>query len=253
MAVSSMQAVNVIGLMDYIDDVITVLGESGVFQPDDVSNFYDDIKDFTHLQTKNSYAEPLTNLKSALNQTKREFPIKDESDFNPTFEELDAFSKKTTEEIDALYDAQETAKKNAAQAKQDLEVASHFASLDVQIQKVLQLKYMKARFGRLPKDSLQKLEAYKDYKYVDFAQCTEDKTHSWGVYFAPKDKVEEIDKIFDGLFFEPTDLVGDDETPMEKIEEIKKELPVLEQQAKQAQNDLDDYLDDNGEQITRYL
>ena len=28
-----MQAVNVIGLMNYIDDVITVLGESGVFQP----------------------------------------------------------------------------------------------------------------------------------------------------------------------------------------------------------------------------
>ncbi len=253
MAVSSMQAVNVIGLMDYIDDVITVLGESGVFQPDDVSNFYDDIKDFTHLQTKNSYAEPLTNLKSALNQTKREFPIKDESDFNPTFEELDSFSKKTTEEIDALYDAQETAKKKAAQAKQDLEVASHFASLDVQIQKVLQLKYMKARFGRLPKDSLQKLEAYKDNKYVDFAVCTEDKTHSWGVYFAPKDKVEEIDKIFDGLFFEPTDLVGEDETPMEKIEMLEKEIPVLEQEAKQAEKDLNDYFDANGEQITRYL
>lgn len=248
-----MQAVNIIGLMDYIDDVITVLGESGVFHPDDVSNFYDDLKDFTHLQTKNSYAEPLTNLRSALNQTKRKFPIKDESDFNPTFEELESFSAKTTAEIDALYDAKETAAQKVEQAKHDLEIASHFAGLDVQIQKVLQLKYMKARFGRLPKDSLQKLEAYKDYKYVDFAQCTEDKTHSWGVYFAPKDKVEEIDKIFDGLFFEPTDLVGDDETPMEKIEEIKKELPVLEQQAKQAQKDLDDYLDDNGEQITRYL
>lgn len=248
-----MQAVNIIGLMDYIDDVITVLGESGVFHPDDVSNFYDDLKDFTHLQTKNSYAEPLTNLRSALNQTKRKFPIKDESDFNPTFEELESFSAKTTAEIDALYDAKETAAQKVEQAKHDLEIASHFAGLDVQIQKVLQLKYMKARFGRLPKDSLQKLEAYKDYKYVDFAQCTEDKTHSWGVYFAPKDKVEEIDKIFDGLFFEPTDLVGEDETPMEKIEEIKKELPVLEQQAKQAQKDLDDYLDDNGEQITRYL
>ena len=159
-----MQAVNIIGLMDYIDDVITVLGESGVFHPDDVSNFYDDLKDFTHLQTKNSYAEPLTNLRSALNQTKRKFPIKDESDFNPTFEELESFSAKTTAEIDALYDAKETAAQKVEQAKHDLEIASHFAGLDVQIQKVLQLKYMKARFGRLPKDSLQKLEAYKDNK-----------------------------------------------------------------------------------------
>ena len=75
-----MQAVNVIGLMDHIDEVITVLGESGVFHPDEVDNFYPDVKDFTHLQTKNSYAEPLTNLKYALNQTKRSFPLTEVSD-----------------------------------------------------------------------------------------------------------------------------------------------------------------------------
>ena len=62
-----MQAVNVIGLMEYIDETITVLGESGVFHPDEVNNFYPDVQDFTHLQSKNSYAEPLTNLKAALN------------------------------------------------------------------------------------------------------------------------------------------------------------------------------------------
>ena len=37
-----MQAVNIIGLMDYIDEVITVLGESDVFHPDEVSDFYGD-------------------------------------------------------------------------------------------------------------------------------------------------------------------------------------------------------------------
>ena len=35
-----MQAVNIIGLMEHIDEVITVLGESGVFHPDEVGNFY---------------------------------------------------------------------------------------------------------------------------------------------------------------------------------------------------------------------
>ena len=54
MAVSSLQALNVIGLMEHIDEAITALGESGVFQPDDVSNFYDNVQDFTHLQTKNT-------------------------------------------------------------------------------------------------------------------------------------------------------------------------------------------------------
>lgn len=83
-----MQAVNIIGLMEHIDEVITVLGESGVFHPDEVSVFYNNLRDFTHLQTKNIYAEPLTNLKAALNLTKRVFPLTDVSDFSPSFEEL---------------------------------------------------------------------------------------------------------------------------------------------------------------------
>ena len=253
MAVLSMQAVNIIGLMNHIDEVITVLGESGVFHPDEVSNFYSNLQEFTHLQTKNSYAEPLTNLKSALNQTKRNFPMTDVSDFNPSFEELEAFSETVTAEIDALVENRAAAETQLSETKNNLSVTEHFVGIDVEIIKVAQTKFVEARFGRLPKDSLQKLEAYKNDDFVDFAVCNEDKTHVWGVYFAPKDKTEEIDKIFEGLYFEPTELVGDNETPHQKIEEYKRELPALEAKVKEEQEKLDKYLDENSEQITRYL
>ena len=125
--------------------------------------------------------------------------------------------------------------------------------MGVEIEKVLKMKYMKARFGRLPKDSMSKLEAYRDNEYVDFAVCTEDKTHCWGVYFAPFDVVEEIDKIFEALFFERCNLVSENETPRERIEDYKKEIPALEANVKKAQAELDKYLDENKEQITNYL
>lgn len=253
MAVSSMQAVNVIGLMDHIDEVITVLGESGVFQPDEVNNFYDDLRGFTRLQTKNSYAEPLTNLKAALNQAKHSVPLTDVNTFSPSFEELDSFSKTTTAEIDALYDAKETAIDRLSKARHDVEVVSHFEGLNVEIQKVLQLKYVNARFGKLPKDSLEKLEAYKDNEYVDFAVCTEDRTHCWGVYFAPNDRSAEIDKIFEGLYFEQTELLSEDKTPSEVMEEISNRIPELEQEVKDAQDKLDGYFIVNGDRISRYL
>lgn len=63
MAVSTMQAVSIIGLTRDIDNVISVLGESGVFHPDDVSSFYSNTKDFTHLQSKTSMLNLLTLLK----------------------------------------------------------------------------------------------------------------------------------------------------------------------------------------------
>ena len=253
MAVSSMQAVNIIGLMEHIDEVITVLGESGVFHPDEVSVFYNNLRDFTHLQTKNIYAEPLTNLKAALNLTKRVFPLTDVSDFSPSFEELEGFSSVTTSEIDSLVEAKEAAAAKLEEEKRNLSIAEHFAGLDVEIEQILKMKYMKAHFGKLPKDSMEKLEAYKDNKYVDFAVCTKDKTHCWGVYFTPLSKEDEIDRIFEGLYFEPAELVGENETPGERIEGYKKELPLLEKQVDEAQRNLDDYLDDNSEQITRYL
>ena len=253
MAVSSLQALNVIGLMEHIDEAITALGESGVFQPDDVSNFYDNVQDFTHLQTKNTFAEPLTNLKAALNQTKRSFPLTDVSDFSPSVEDLENFSAVTTADIDALIDKRETAAAKLNEVRQNLSVTSHFVGMVVEIEKVLKMKYMKARFGRLPKDSMSKLEAYRDNEYVDFAVCTEDKTHCWGVYFAPFDVVEEIDKIFEALFFERCNLVSENETPRERIEDYKKEIPALEANVKKAQAELDKYLDENKEQITNYL
>ena len=253
MAVSSMQAVSIIGLMEYIDEVITVLGESGVFHPDEVGNFYKNLQEFTHLQTKNSYAEPLTNLKIALNLTKRKFSLTDVSDFNPSFEELESYSATVTAEIEALTGQRESLASQIETAKQNLTVTEHFSGLDVELTQVLQTKYVKARFGRLPKDSMQKLEAYKDNEYVDFAVCTEDDTHCWGVYFAPNNKAEEIDRIFEGLYFEPTELVGGDESPAEKVEDYKREIVRLEAELDKAQKAIDSYLDENAEQITRYL
>lgn len=248
-----MQAVNVIGLMNHIDEVITVLGESGVFHPDEVNNFYQDLRGFTHLQSNNSYAEPLTNLKVALNRTKRRFPLTDTSDFNPTFEELDSFSAATAAQIDALTDKKIGTQARLNEARQNLSVAEHFSGLAPEVQEALKLKYTRARFGSLPKDSVEKLEAYKDNEDVDFIVCTEDKTHCWGVYFVPKNKEAQIDGIFKGLYFEPTVLVGENENPEELIKEYQEKIPQLEQEAEEAQEEFDRWLDENSEQITRYL
>lgn len=253
MAVSSMQAVNIIGVMDDIDDVITVLGESGVFHPDDVSNFYSDTRSFTHLQTKNIYADPLTNLKASIGLTKRNFPLVDVSDFNPTFKELKIFADKVTQEIDILVDDKEFIAEQLLEAKENLNDTSHFVGLDVEIQKILTLKYLKARFGRLPKESYEKLSTYKDDPYIDFTICSEDKSHYWGIYFAPVDRCSEIDRVFSGLYFENCDVVGVNNTPQTHLEKLQALIPKLQSKLDDAQKRLDKYLDMNAERISRYL
>ena len=139
------------------------------------------------------------------------------------------------------------------EAEKNLNLCKRFIGMNVEIEKVIRMNYMTARFGRIPNDSISKLEAYKDNEFVDFAVCTKDRTHSWGVYFAPKEEVEEIDKIFNGLFFEPIDLVNENETPTQKTEDYKKEIPILKKQLDDAQAELNKYIDDNFDVISRYL
>lgn len=253
MAVLSMQAVNIIGLTKYIDEVITVLGESGVFHPDEVSAFYTELQEFTHVPTNNTYAEHLTNLKSALNRTKFDCRVGEVNDYAPSAEELGSLSDSIVADIDSLSDKKEAVRAQLREAKRNYSVASHFSGLDVEIGEVLKLKYMKARFGKLPKDSMSKLSLYKNNQYVDFVVCTEDRTHCWGVYFTPADQAEKIDRIFEGLYFEPVELVGGNETPGQRIEIYKEQIPALEQELKEAQEKIDRYLKDNEEMISRCL
>ena len=248
-----MQAVNIIGLTKYIDEVITVLGESGVFHPDEVSAFYTELQEFTHVPTNNTYAELLTNLKSALNRTKFDCRVGEVNDYAPSAEELGSLSDSIVADIDLLSDKKEAVRAQLREAKRNYSVASHFSGLDVEIGEVLKLKYMKARFGKLPKDSMSKLSLYKKNQYVDFMVCTEDRTHCWGVYFTPADQAEKIDRIFEGLYFEPVELVGGNETPEQRIEIYKEQIPALEQELKEAQEKIDRYLKDNEEMISRCL
>ena len=253
MAVSTMQAVNIIGVIDDIDDVISVLGESGVFHPDDVSSFYSNTRNFTHLQKKNIYAEPLTNLKASIGLTKKKFPLVDVSDFNPSFQEMELFTKQISTEISALVDDREFVAEQLLQAKESLNDTSHFVGLGVEIEKLLTLKYLKTRFGRLPKESYDKLGAYKDNPYIDFTICTEDKSHYWGVYFAPIDNSDEIDRIFSGLYFEKCDVIGVNDTPRVHLQKLKELVPKLEAKLADTKKRLDDYLDMHKERITKYL
>lgn len=253
MAVSTMQAVNIIGFMEDIDDAITVLGESGVFHPDDVSVFYSDTQGFSHLQTNNIYAEPLTNLKAAIGLTKRTFPVVDVSNFNPTYKELTAFANQVSDDLDILVEERDFAAEQLREAKQNMSETSHFVGLGIEIEKLLSLKYIKARFGRLPKESYEKLSTYEDDPYIEFTVCTEDRAYYWGVYLAPIDRCEEIDRIFSGLFFEKCDIIGVNDTPRKHLEKLKTTIPILEKKYNETLKRIDDYYNIYAERITRYL
>src|SRR5699024_9284541 len=77
----------------------------------------------------------------------------------------------------------------------------HLNGLNISFDDIFSCRYVKSRFGRLPRDSYEKLSYYDDRKFFFFSfDC--DKEYHWGVYFAPATKAASIDDIFTSLYFE---------------------------------------------------
>lgn len=82
MAVAKMKIVSIVGLLHELDSVIKMCGKSQVFQPDDASHFYSEMKGFTQLNEKNSYSMSLQLLKDTLESAGLEPENVDVSNFH---------------------------------------------------------------------------------------------------------------------------------------------------------------------------
>ena len=76
-----------------------------------------------------------------------------------------------------------------------------YTHLDVYKRQIFACKYLKVRFGRIPKDSYLKLPYYDDHSFT-FSAYAFDGEYYWGMYFVPESHAKEVDDIFANLYFE---------------------------------------------------
>ncbi len=240
MAVAKMKLVSIIGHMQNLDAVVRVCGSCGVFQPDDALTFFSDTSGFAAIKEDNPYADPLSRLEAAAGRAGGTLALTDlpetlsdqeladyVQDFSSTVAEL---SRQRTD----LAARQESLSK-------DLEQFEHFRGLDIELEDILSCKTIKVRFGRLPKESFEKLKAYNDNPYVLFFPGVTDAEYYWGVYFAPMEAAAEVDRIFSSLYFERLRIPSAVGTPDEIVENLKKELERVALDTAEAQKKLADY------------
>lgn len=110
--------------------------------------------------------------------------------------------------------------------KDALKQIENIMSLDVPLEDIFSCEYVVARVGRLPNDSVEKLEYYRTRPFI-FKSFSVDQNYSWCMYFTTKEFEREVDNIFFSLFFErihiPDFVKGTPENSKEKLEERIKE------------------------------
>ena len=201
MAVAKMKLVSVIGHMESLDTVVKICGSSGVFQPDDAMTFFSDSSGFSAIKEENPYADPLTRLESAMTRAGGK-PRLTDMPAALSEQEWRDYVARFTDRVSELAKKRSELASRAESLNKDIEQFEHLRGLDIDLESILNCETIKVRFGRLPKESFEKLKSYNDNPYVLFFPGTSDQEYYWGVYFSPLDFSADVDRIFSSLYFE---------------------------------------------------
>lgn len=170
-------------------------------------------------------------------------------------EKSQEYLKNVKTRFEAINNERDLLHKQLVDCETAIEKYSHFKKLDLDLGEILDCKFITMRFGHISKDGYNKLKnVYGDNPYVMLQVCSEDKTGYWGAYFAPKDKVSEIDSIFVVLNFDRLYIPG----AVGKIDQIEKMLreniDIVKQQKLEVENRISDILKkESGEIVSLYF
>lgn len=82
-----------------------------------------------------------------------------------------------------------------------------FLSLDFDISRFLQFRYMTCRFGRISREYYNKFETYVyGSEETLFYPCQKNDRYIWGFYFCPTKVTDRIDAVYASMHFEQMDV-----------------------------------------------
>ncbi len=200
MSIERMEFVNIAGLTKDFDEVLIKLSECGCFHIESASKITGKEKGFKVLKEENPYTPVLKQLSEISSLTGVKYKnVSDEGIEMPEVPER--YVGDVRKRLEEMADRKKAAKDKLTEYECALEQVNHLKGMNVDFQQLAACEFIKVRFGRLPVDSYSKLPYYED-KLFYFTYFTEETEYYWGVYFCPVSCADEIDEIFESLYFE---------------------------------------------------
>ena len=230
--------------MPELDNVVRLCGDSCAFQPDDAMSFYSDTKNFVPLNDKNPYAQPMQQLKSTCKTAGFELGYADNSETELTESDVLDYVNSFVEKTEDMLTQKLLIEQKIDDYRRSIEQVEHFKGCDLDFSEIAGCKYITPSFGRLPKESYEKLSEYSSNQYAIFFPFTNDDTHYWGAYFTIPEQKDEIDRIFSSLFFERLEVPPIAGKPDDYLKSLQAEQDELKEKLKEIQSVSDSFWKD---------
>ncbi len=250
MAIAKMKLVGVAGFLEQLDEFIETCCMDGNFHPEPAAQYLPVDLGYTPMEDVNPYADMLQKVEEFAKNAKVEVAPIRHLKHTPTDEEIRTFVDRLNSAAGQLARNRKDLMEQHQACERGIEQLKHFTDFDLDLDEVFNCEYIKVRFGHLPKDNYEKLLAMEeDNPYVFFVPCSVDAFDYWGMYFAPRAKIAEVDQIFQNLYFNRLHIPGAAGTAKEGIVQLQKNNEILDEILEKINSQLDDYWAENRERF----
>lgn len=148
------------------------------------------------------------------------------------------------EEVESEYDkcvkTIENSQKDIQEMANKMEVASRVKDIDIDMEKLYDLKYIKFRYGSISKRNLNEIKQELENLNIILFEVKDEGDSSWIIYFTTQEFVSEVDGIFNIQKFErellPDDLI---KTPKEYLKNLKESIIQKEKEINEAKKNIE--------------
>lgn len=201
MAISKMKLINITGDNEYLNDVLLRFVDLNYFHPEPATKFVDSVHGLTTLNDENPVIEVLNHLNEITNEMEMDIPAKELKNSEYDLEGMKAYMDQIHERFHQGAEVRKDLETVIQENKDALTQVRNIESIDLNLDDLFECEYIKIRFGRLPLDSVEKLQYYRNRPFV-FKSFNSDDTYSWCVYITTSKFEGDVDNIFSSLYFE---------------------------------------------------
>ena len=261
MAVEKMNLLSIVGKGDSLNSFICkYLLKSGLQPEDALKAFEKGWKlscydyDTWPRDTKKQCKELMEKLNIKTRQTN------DKNEIKHSQEQIEEKLKELEEKFESSKNKIEESEENIKKLEEIAYPVSKLKELKVDLGELYNLKYIRYRYGRMPKDYYEKTKSEIWKKDAILFKVNEEDNFVWLIYFTIKDDITRVDSYFNVMKFEriwlPDEFAGIPEEVSEKIntviEENKKIIKQEQEKQEKIKDEHDEALKDIYNEIITY-
>ncbi len=200
MAVVKMMSAEIVGTVDKMSYVLSKIGDTGVFHPDDVSKFYSDTASFTYTKGDNPYAPAIGALERICPECIKGGGTTD----GMTDGQALVYIKELEKKFDSLLSDRERLSASVREKKEKAGHIKYFFGAGVNLSDLASCEYTHVKFGSMEKEAAERLTEIcgEDENMVFIPTIVEDETQ-YGICCSHVEYADEADRILSGLYFKP--------------------------------------------------